>query len=53
MKLPEPKNAENPVSFIQSLGKNQRSSKTLPSSSVSISQNPNMDRIKATLMTCI
>jgi hypothetical protein len=30
MKPPEPKNAKKPVSFVQSLGKNQRSSRTLP-----------------------
>jgi hypothetical protein len=50
MKPPESKNAEKPVSFTQTLGKNQRSSTTalcgIPSSSAPISQNPNIAKIK-------
>jgi hypothetical protein len=53
MKPSEPKNAKNPVSFIDFLRKVQRSSTTaflgIPSSSVSISPSPNIARVKATL----
>jgi hypothetical protein len=40
MKSPESKNAKKPVSFIQTLGKNQRSSRTLPFLATSVAQFP-------------